>query len=60
MDNVFIAKLNENTLKTTPTDVMVHKHSTRACTHTYAHAHTHTLAAFRYTSLGRAGFKVAV
>lgn len=35
MDNVFIAKLNENTLKLTPTDVMVHKPSTRAHTHTH-------------------------
>ena len=34
MDNVFIAKLNENTLKMTPTDVMVHKHATCAQTHT--------------------------
>lgn len=33
MDNEFIAKLNENTLKTTLTDVMVHKHSTCANTH---------------------------
>lgn len=57
MDNVFIAKLNENALKTTPTDVMVHKHSTCARTHTNRlHAH----AILRYTSLATAGLKVAV
>lgn len=38
MGNVFIAKLNESTLKTTPTDVMVHKHSTSAHTKRHAHA----------------------
>lgn len=32
MDNVFIAKLNENALKMTPTDVVVHRHSTCAQT----------------------------
>lgn len=39
MDNVFIAKLNENTLKMIPIDVMVHKHLTCADTHTQTHAH---------------------
>lgn len=39
MDNVFMAKLNENTLKTIPTDVMVYKHST--CTHTHTQTFTH-------------------
>lgn len=39
MGNVFIAKLNENTLKTTLTDVMVNKHST--CPHTHAQACVH-------------------
>lgn len=45
MNNVFIAKPNENTLKQTPTDVMVHER---------------TRGVFRYTSLAAAGFKVAV
>lgn len=54
MDNVFMAKLNENTLKTIPTDVMVYKHST--CTHTHTHSDFHTHATFRYTSLHAAGF----
>lgn len=53
MDNVFIAKLNENTLKTTPTDVMVHKHSTCASTHTNKLAHmwyfqTHIISHSRF------------
>lgn len=39
MDNVFIAKLNENPLKMTPTDVMAHKRSTRPHTHTDAFTH---------------------
>lgn len=51
MDNVFIAKLNENTLKMTPTDVMAHKYST--CARTHSDSHTH--ATFRHTSLGAAG-----
>lgn len=40
MDNVFIAKLNENTLKVIPIDVMVHKHLTCADTHTHRLTHT--------------------
>lgn len=58
MDNVFIAKLNENTLKVIPIDVMVHKHLTCADTHT--HTDSRTRVTCRYTSLATAGFKVAV
>lgn len=39
MDSVFIAKLNESTLKMTPTDVAAHKLST--CAQTHANGLTH-------------------